>query len=143
QETHRTFHAPQHADPATVEIPPYYPDHPITREDWAKYLDSATELDRKIGLVLKQLEAEGLADNTVVVFFGDNGQSHVRGKQFCYDSGLQVPLIIHWPKDFPSPRHFSPGTVDQRLLASIDMAPTMLAFAGATKPQKMQGEAFL
>jgi arylsulfatase A-like enzyme len=143
QETHRTFHAPPHADPAKVEIPPYYPDHPVTREDWAKYLDSATELDRKVGLILKQLEADGLAENSVVVFFGDNGQSHVRGKQFCYDSGLNVPLIIRWPQAFPAPKHFSPGTVDDRLLASIDLAPTMLAIAGAKKPKKMQGEIFL
>ena len=87
-------------------IPPYYPDHPVTREDWAKYLDAATELDRKIGLILKQLEADGLADSTIVVFFGDHGQSHVRGKQFCYDSGLHVPLIIRWPQNFPAPAHF-------------------------------------
>jgi arylsulfatase A-like enzyme len=143
QETHRTFHAPPHADPAKVEIPPYYPDHPVTRADWAKYLDSATELDRKIGLVLKQLETDGLADITVIVFFGDNGQAHVRGKQFCYDSGLHVPLIVHWPKNFPAPKHFAAGTTDERLLASIDLAPTMLAIAGAMKPEKMQGEAFL
>ncbi len=143
QETHRTFHAPPHADPAKVEIPPYYPDHAVTRADWAKYLDSATELDRKVGLVLKQLAADGLADSTVIVFFGDNGQAHVRGKQFCYDSGLHVPLIIHWPKNFPAPKHVAAGTVDERLLASIDLAPTMLAIAGAKKPEKMQGEAFL
>ena len=143
QETHRTFRAPKHADPSQVEIPPYYPDHPITREDWAKYLDSATELDRKVGLVLKRLEADGLADSTVVVFFGDNGQAHVRGKQFCYDSGLHVPLIIRWPKNFPAPKHFAAGTVDERLLAAIDLAPTMLAIAGAAKPVKMQGEVFL
>lgn len=143
QETHRTFHAPPHADPAKVEIPPYYPDHPVTRADWAKYLDSATELDRKVGLILKQLEADGLAESTVVVFFGDNGQAHVRGKQFCYDSGLNVPLIIRWPKAFAVPQHFKPGTVDERLLASIDLAPTMLAIAGAKKPAKMQGEIFL
>jgi arylsulfatase A-like enzyme len=143
QETHRTFHAPKHADPAKVEIPPYYPDHPVTREDWAKYLDSATELDRKVGLVLKQLEADGLADSTVVAFFGDNGQAHVRGKQFCYDSGLLVPLIIRWPKSNPAPKDFAAGTTDERLLASIDLAPTMLAIAGATKPANMQGEVFL
>ena len=58
QETHRAFHAPKRADPAKVVIPPYYPDHPVTREDWAKYLDAASELDRKIGLILKQLDAE-------------------------------------------------------------------------------------
>ena len=122
QETHRAFRAPPHADPAKVVIPPYYPDHPVTREDWAKYLDAATELDRKIGLILKQLEADGLADSTVVFFTGDHGQAHVRGKQFCYDSGLRVPLIIRWPKNFPAPAHFKPGTVDDRLLASIDLS---------------------
>jgi N-sulfoglucosamine sulfohydrolase len=143
QETHRAFHAPKHADPAKVELPPWTPDHPVAREDWAKYLDSATELDRKIGLVLKQLEADGLAENTVIVFSGDNGEAHVRGKQFCYDSGLLVPLIIHWPKSLPLPQHIKPGMVDDRLLAAIDLAPTMLDIAGAKKPAKMQGEIFL
>jgi arylsulfatase A-like enzyme len=143
QETHRAFHAPPKADPAKVVIPPYYPDHKITREDWAKYLDAASELDRKIGLILKQLDADGLADNTVVVFVADHGQAHVRGKQFCYDSGLRVPLIIRWPQNFAAPKHYSPGSVDDRLLASIDLAPTMLDIAGAAKPAKMQGEIFL
>ncbi len=143
QETHRPFRAPKRADPAKVELPPWTPDHPVAREDWAKYLDAASELDRKVGLVLRQLEADGLADNTVVVFFGDNGQAHVRGKQFCYDSGLHVPLIIRWPKAFPLPEHFETGTVDSRLLASIDLAPTMMAIAGARKPARMEGEVFL
>ena len=75
QETHRPFQAPRRADPAKVEIPPYEPDHPVTRADRAAYLDAATELDRKVGLVLDQLEADGLADSTIVVFFGDNGQA--------------------------------------------------------------------
>jgi N-sulfoglucosamine sulfohydrolase len=110
QETHRKFHAPKRADPAKVALPPYYPDHPVTRADWAEYLDSATELDRKIGLVLAQLEKAGLAESTLIVFFGDNGQAHVRGKQFCYESGLLVPLIIRWPKAFPLPQGFRPGT---------------------------------
>src|SRR5262245_27753410 len=143
QETHRAFHAPKHADPAKVELPPWTPDHPVAREDWAKYLDSATELDRKIGLVLKQLEADGLAENTVIFFSGDNGEAHVRGKQFCYDSGLLVPLIIRWAKSLPQPQHIKPGMVDDRLLAAIDLAPTMLDIAGAKKPAKMQGEIFL
>ncbi len=143
QETHRTFHAPHHANPALVEIPPYEPDHPVTRADHAAYLDAATELDRKVGLVLKQLEADGLADSTIVVFFGDNGQAHIRGKQFCYEEGLNVPLIIRWPKQFPAPAHFTPGTVDDRLLMAIDLAPTMLALAGIPVPATMQGGVFL
>jgi N-sulfoglucosamine sulfohydrolase len=143
QETHRKFHAPKKADPAKVEIPPYYPDHSITRDDWAAYLDAASELDRKVGLILDQLAADGLASNTVVVVFGDNGQAHVRGKQFCYDSGLSVPLIIRWPANFAEPRHFKRGAVDERLLESIDLAPTMLAIAKSSAPDGMQGKAFL
>ncbi len=142
-ETHRKYRAPKRADPAKVAIPPYYPDDAIVRSDWAEYLDAATELDRKIGLVLEQLDLDGLADNTVVVFFGDNGQSHARGKQFCYEEGLHVPLLISWPKRFPPPAHFKPGTSDDRLLEGIDLAPTMLAIAGSAKPPKMQGQAFL
>ncbi len=93
--------------------------------------------------MLKQLEADGIADTTAIFFFGDNGEAHVRGKQFCYDSGLHVPMIIRWPKKLPEPKHFKTGTVDGRLLAAIDLAPTMLAIAGAKKPPKMQGEIFL
>ena len=142
-ETHRVNHAPPHADPAKVEIPPYYPEHEITRKDWAEYLDAATELDRKIGTILEALKKDGLADNTIIVFFGDNGQSHVRGKQFCYEEGLLVPLIIYWPRNFPPPAHFKPGSVDQRFLHGIDLNATTLDIAGVTKPAKMQGQIFL
>ena len=143
QETHRAFKAPQRADPAKVELPPWTPDHPVARQDWANYLDSATELDRKVGLLLAQLANDGLKDNTIVVFFGDNGQAHVRGKQFCYDEGLLVPLIIRWPKAFPAPKQLRAGTVDGRLLEAIDLAPTMLDIAGMKKPDLMQGRIFL
>lgn len=142
-ETHRKFRAPKKADPDKVVIPPYYPDHPVTRQDWAEYLDSASELDRKIGLVLQQLETDGLADNTVVFFFGDNGQAHVRGKQFIYEEGLHVPLLIRWPKSFPVPQNFKPGTVSDQLIEAIDFTPTSLALAGKPKPPKMQGRVFL
>ncbi|MFM7603787.1 MAG: sulfatase-like hydrolase/transferase [Prosthecobacter sp.] len=83
QETHRTFHAPPHANPAKVEVPPYYPDHVITRKDWAQYLDAATELDRKIGKIVELLKRDGLWENTIICFVGDNGAAHVRAKQFC------------------------------------------------------------
>lgn len=143
QETHRAFRAPKRADPAKVELPPYYPDHPVTRTDWAEYLDSASELDRKIGLILEQLKVDGLADNTVVIFFGDHGQAHVRGKQFCYDSGLRVPLIIRWPKGFRKPSHFEQGSVDGRIIEAIDLTATTLSIAGAPKVSNMQGRIFL
>lgn len=143
QETHRTFHAPAKADPAKVKFPKYYPDHPVTREDWAKYLDAASELDRKIGLILEQLEKDGLAGNTVVIFFGDHGQAHVRGKQFCYDEGLRVPLIVRWPDGAGRPASFKPGSVSDQIIEAIDFSASTLAIAGAKKPAKMQGRAFL
>ena len=142
-QTHRSYTAPKKADPAKVEIPPYYPDHPVTRGDWAAYLDEATQLDGQIGQVLAALETDGLADNTIVIFFADNGQSHVRGKQFIYEEGQLVPLLIRWPKNFPAPVNFKPGTVDHRMIDAIDLAPTMIDVAGAAKPEKMQGRIFL
>lgn len=143
QETHRKFHAPTRADPAKVALPPIYPDHPIARKDWAEYLDAATELDRKVGLILQQLEADGLADDTLVLFMGDHGQAHVRGKQFVYDDGLHIPLIIRWPKNFPTTKNFHPGTVSDQLLCALDFTATSLALAGVPKPAAMQGRVFL
>lgn len=143
QEPHRPFKAPKVTDRTAVQIPSYYPEHPVAREDWAGYLDSVAELDRKVGVVLKQLESDGLADDTIVVFFGDNGRCHVRDKQFCYEEGLHVPLIVRWPKNFPAPSGFAAGKVSGQLLVAIDLAPTMLALAGAPVPAKMQGRVFL
>jgi len=139
QETHRKFHAPKVTPPAKVTLPPYYPDHPAVREDYAAYLDSAVELDRKVGALLAQMERDGMAENTVVLFMGDNGEAHIRGKQFCYEEGLRVPFIVRWPKGVAAPRGFRPGSVDRELRLSIDVAPTILALAGAAIPPKMQG----
>ena len=143
QETHRKFHAPKRADPAQVAMPPIYPDHPVTREDWAAYLDAASELDRKVGLILRQLEADGLADDTIVVFMADHGQAHVRGKQFCYDDGLRIPLIIRWAHNFPQPKGWKAGGVSDQFIEAIDLAPTFIDVAGLKKPAGMQGRVFL
>ena len=95
------------------------------------------------GCVLEQLESDGLADNTVVIFFGDNGQSHVRGKQFCYEEGLHRAAYHPLAKGCSRSGALPGGTVDDRLIQSIDLAPTMLDIAGAPKPAKMQGRIFL
>ena len=149
-ETHRgrewdeaAQHLERLADPELVQFPPYYPEHPVTRLDWANYLNCAMALDLKIGFVMEQLRRDGLLENTVVIFFGDNGRAMIRGKQWPYESGLHVPLIIRWPGRFPKPEGFSPGSVSQRLVAAIDFAPTTLAIAGARPPLLMQGRVFL
>lgn len=142
-ETHRPFHPTGKTDPQKITLPPYYPDHPTTRADMAAYLDDVLELDRKVGIVLEELKLAGLAENTIVLFMSDHGEAHVRGKQFCYEEGLHIPLIIRWPKNFSTPKQISPGKVDSRFIEAIDIAPTLLAVAGTVKPAKMQGRNFL
>ena len=127
------------ADPARVQLPPYYPDHPVVRQDWAQYLNAAMQLDRKIGAVLEQLAKDGLADNTIVVFMADNGAAMVRGKQWPYDSGLHVPLIVYWPAGIPAPAGYRAGTAPDQLVNSIDVTATTLFAAGLGKPPRMQG----
>ncbi len=127
------------ADPARVVVPPYYADHPLVREDWAQYLNAVMALDRKVGHVLQKLEEDGLADRTVVFFFGDHGRAMVRGKQWPYDSGLHVPLLVRWPRGVDAPEGFEPGTVQGGLVSLLDVTATTLAICGVEKPERMQG----
>lgn len=136
----------QHEQIATkdnVSPPPYYPDHPLVRTEWARYLNSISGMDKTIGRILDQLEKDGLADDTVVMFFGDNGRIEPRGIHWCYDSGLHVPMIIHWPKNFPAPANYQPASVSDEVISLIDITPTTLGFAGITRPLGMHGRVFL
>ncbi len=137
--THRAFVRDKQRpiDPDQVHIPPYYPDHPLTRRDWADYLESMQVLDREIGKVVERLEQEGLADNTLLIYFGDHGRPHVRGKQWLYEGGIHVPLIVRWPGQV------KPGTVVDDLVSLIDLAPTCMRAAGITPPAHLQGNVFL
>ncbi len=121
------------ADPDSVTFPPYYPDDPVIRREWATYHNAIMALDKKVGFVLAKLEEDGLDENTLVVFMGDHGRAMLRGKQFPYDSGLNVPLIMRWPDGRRA------GSVDTRLVALIDVSATSLNQAGIEKPQAMQG----
>lgn len=143
RETHRTFRKPVRHDPAEMVYPPYYPDDPVIRRDWAAYMESMSVFDDKVGGILAWLEDEGLLEDTIVFVFGDNGAAHVRGKQWCYESGLHVPLLIRWPKNFPEPSGFESGSKNDRLIDAIDLGATSLALAGIPVPEKMQGKVFL
>lgn len=125
-------------DPTKVKLPAYYPDHPVARDDWANYLDAVHLLDTKVGAVLDRLEREGLAKNTIVVFFGDNGRCHVRDKQWLYEGGLHVPLIVRWPGG-----SVKPGAVQTGMVSAIDISATSLALAGLEVPKGLDGQPFL
>ncbi len=124
-------------DPQGVTPPRYYPQDEISRTDWAGYLDAVKVLDEKVGRVLDRLEEDGLAESTVVAFLGDHGRPMPRDKQFLYDGGIRIPLILRWPG------HLEPGSVRDELVSAIDLSATSLAIAGIQVPEHMQGRVFL
>ena len=94
-------------------------------------------------MVLERLRADGLEDDTVIIFFADNGRLEARGIHWCYDSGLHVPLIIRWPKHFPPPPQYRAGTVNDQVISLLDLTATTLAIAGVPRPPGMQSRIFL
>ena len=120
-------------DPEDVTLPPYYPNDPVLKKDWAAYLDSVRETDAMVGEVLDKLGAEGDLENTIVVFMTDHGISHARGKQFLYDEGLHVPLVIAGPG-------IDTGKTRDDLVEHIDIAAISLAAAGIEIPRTMQAK---
>ena len=126
-------------DPAEISLPPYYPDTEFVRKIWARYYDLITFMDKQVGELLGQLEADGLTDNTIVFFFADHGLGIPRFKRTLYDSGLHVPLIVRFPEQY---QHLSPcgaGEKIDSLVSFIDFAPTVLSLAGLPVPVHMQG----
>lgn len=130
-------------DPATVKLPAYLPDLPETRRDLARYYDCLESMDQKVGRVLAELEADGLADETIVFYYGDHGGSMPRGKSFTYDSGTRVPLIVRFPGKWKRLSPAPAGGETDRLVSFVDFAATVLSLAGAEIPEHMQGRAFL
>ncbi|MGK0188445.1 MAG: N-sulfoglucosamine sulfohydrolase [Verrucomicrobiales bacterium] len=117
-----------------VELPPYYPDTPFIRRDWANGLEQMQLVDREVGALLKRLEDEGLTRKTLVFFIGDHGRCHIRGKQFLYDEGTRIPMIIRWPDKI------EPGQVDRNLVYSIDICATILEVAGIVPTVPLHGK---
>ena len=130
------FDKPLH-DPAKVQLPPYIPDTPAARRDRARYYDIIMLMDAQVGKILKQLEADGLAENTIVMFWGDHGEGLPRGKRWIYDSGIHVTLVVRWPG------RIEPGTSRDDLVCFLDFAPTVLSLAGVTLPGYMHGQVIL
>ncbi|MBA61496.1 MAG: sulfatase [Planctomycetaceae bacterium] len=116
-----------------VSLPPYYPATDVILHDWAAYLDTVRETDRVVGEILAKLQEEGDFENTIVVFMTDHGISHIRGKQFMYDEGLHVPLVIAGPG-------VKEGQVRDDLVEHIDIAAVSLASAGIKIPKYMQAQ---
>jgi arylsulfatase A-like enzyme len=129
-------------DPAQMRVPPYQPDTPEMRADWARYYTRIAQLDSQIAAKLKDLSDSGLAADTIVFYYADNGGVLPRSKRFLQESGTHVPLIVYYP---PKWRHLAPAAPGSRIKAPvhfIDFAPTVLSLAGVKIPEYMQGRAF-
>ena len=134
--THRLWNRdPKHPIASkNVEIPPYYADTELIRRDWANGLEQMQLVDRQVGELLKRLADEGLDDDTIVFFIGDHGRCHIRGKQFLYDGGIRIPMIMRWPGKVKA------GQVSTSLVSSIDICATILEAAGIKPPVPIHGK---
>lgn len=120
-----------------VELPPYYADTEFIRRDWANGLEQMQLVDRQVGELLQRLQEEGLAENTIVFFIGDHGRCHIRGKQFLYDGGIRIPMIVRWPGKV------KPGQVSENLATSLDVCATALDVAGVKPSVPLHGVSLL
>lgn len=132
-------------DPSGVRIPAYHPDTPEVRQDWAQYYDVVSDADADAGARLKELEADGLTEETIVFYFADHGSGMPRNKRSACNSGLRVPLVVYIPPKFRhlAPPDYRPGGSSDRFIGFVDFAPTVLALAGVTPPTWMHGKPFL
>jgi arylsulfatase A-like enzyme len=108
-------------------------DHPAIRLDWAKYLDQIEYADDEVGMIFEELEAKGMAENTIVIFIGDNGRCNIRGKGYLHDAGLHIPLIVYSP-------YSNLGTkIRKDVVSATDITATILDLAGIKVPKYMTG----
>ncbi|MGJ8760629.1 MAG: sulfatase family protein [Polaribacter sp.] len=121
-------------DAKTVTLPPYMADDPAIRLDWAKYLDQIEYMDNEVGMIFNELEDKGMANNTIVIFIGDNGRCNIRGKGYLQDTGLRIPFILYYPKQFKG------GQVRKDVVSSTDITATIVDFAGIEVPDYMTGK---
>ncbi|MVM41697.1 sulfatase-like hydrolase/transferase [Spirosoma sp. HMF3257] len=132
-----------HHDPEKAPIPPYHPRTTEFKHDWAQYYDKVETMDQQFGKLLKELTDAGLAENTIVFYYADNGGILGRSKRFMYESGLHVPLVIHLPKKYAHLAKAKAGSQTDQLVTFLDFAPTILSLVGIKIPDYMQGLAFL
>jgi N-sulfoglucosamine sulfohydrolase len=124
----------QHVDREKLELPPYYADHPVVREESGQYLDTVHLLDRQIGAIMKTLREEALFDNTMVFFFGDHGRCLVRSKQWLYEGGVRVPLMVRFPAAAAGK-----GALRRDLVSLLDVTATTIFEAGLRQPAELEG----
>ncbi|MEM6279396.1 MAG: sulfatase-like hydrolase/transferase [Verrucomicrobiota bacterium] len=134
---------PTQNDPESVTLPPYFPDTPLFRYTYARYLDCIQTIDGIVGDTVSQLEEDGLLEDTFIFYFGDHGGVLPRGKGYVYESGLHVPLVVRVPEKWKHLVSDEIGTEQPGFVSFIDFGPTVLNLAGVEVPEQMDGSPFL
>jgi arylsulfatase A-like enzyme len=129
--------------PSAVDVPPIYPDIPEIRADVAAYRRVVATMDRRVGALLDELAAAGLAEETIVFYYADHGGTLPRAKRYLYDSGTRVPLIVRVPSRYRHLSPFAPWSRADELVSFVDLAPTLLSLADVEIPAHMQGRPLL
>jgi len=129
--------------PDEINLPPYLPDLPAMRSDFAIYHDNLTAMDKLVGETLAELKEQGLDENTIVFYYSDHGGPTPRGKRYLQDTGVRIPMIVHFPEKWKHLCPFDTGTRTNEPVAFVDLAPTLLSLVDLSKPSQMQGRAFL
>ena len=121
-----------------VTVPPQYPDTSVMRNAIARHYEQIAFCDTQVGAIVETLKTYDLWDNTVVFFFTDHGCPLPRAKQFLYEEGTKVPLIVHWPEGLQQlTKH---GSLRTDLVSGIDITVSSLALAGIDVPEFMEGK---
>ncbi|MEM7143864.1 MAG: sulfatase [Verrucomicrobiota bacterium] len=131
-ETGSKYPAHSRVKEADVTVPPYYPDNPVIRNAIARHYEQIVETDQQVGAIMAALDEFGLSENTVVFFFTDHGCPLPRSKQFLYEDGTKVPLIVAGP-GIPA------DAVRTDLVSGIDIPSTSLALANIPAPGYIEG----
>ncbi len=133
----------ERTDPAAVKVPPYFPDTPVVRKTLAREYDCGQVMDRlHAAHYLRQLEEDGLAEDTIVFFYSDHGSGLPRGKRTLYDSGMHVPLLVRFPEKYQHLAPSGPGTTCDTLVSFIDFPRTVLNLAGVRPGHEMEAKVF-
>lgn len=136
-EPHRPYNASEKIyNTNDVIVPEHLIDDLATREDLVDYYSEISKMDKKIGEYLNILKERNKLDNTLIIFFSDNGAPLPRAKGTLYDSGIKTPLIFYWNNVIKS------GIKYDKLISVIDLAPTILDLANIPVPNNMVGKSF-
>ena len=118
-----------------VKIPNIFPNEDAIRSDLLTNYKNIEKLDKQIGVIIDQLKADGLYENTIIFFFSDHGGPFPRFKRSIYETGLRVPLVVKWINDTCR------GNANQ-LVSFVDFAPTILEAANIKRELPFEGISF-